>query len=148
MNKQKFQDLLNQTRKSKDKISQGVYEDLLSRIGNKEIALKVNELSSSEIISILKKMSDERHESFTIFIANNKNELAWKEYNENEIIKTHLPQTFSKEETEKLVDDYLELSSAVPSKKMMGSIIKYFKENYEGKIDMKVLSTVLNSKLT
>ena len=82
MNKQKFQDLLNQTRKSKDKISQGVYEDLLSRIGNKEITLKVNELSSSEIISILKKMSDERQEAYDIYIKNNKSEAAQKEQDE------------------------------------------------------------------
>lgn len=147
MNKKQIQDLLNQARRDNNTISKGVYEDLLSRIGNREILNKVNELSESDIISLLKKMSDEREESFSIYTKNNRIDSAIKEQEELDVIRKHLPKTLLKEELEVLVSEYLETLQN-PSKKMMGSIIKYFKDVLGNKLDIKILSEILNKKLT
>lgn len=147
MNKKTIIDLLNQTRKTKDKLSQCIYEDLLSRIGNLEIAKKVNELSSDEIISILKKMASEREESLSIFEKNNKIDLAKIEKDELAIIRNHLPKMMSYDETLIIVDQTL-TKLGTTSKKLMGNIIKNIKESYGTTVDMKILSVILNSKLT
>jgi uncharacterized protein YqeY len=96
-------------------------------------------------------MKSERESAIELYNKANRPELSKTLSDEILVINNHLPANtnscFSKEETEILVDDYI-VSFGTSSKKMMGNIIKYFKDVHGNKLDMKVLSTVLNSKLT
>ncbi len=152
MNKNIIKDFLNYSRKTKAASSQAVYEELLTRIGQVELSKKtVGDISNDEIISILRKMKSERESAIELYNKANRQELSKTLNDEILVINNHLPinmnSHLSKEETEILVDDYI-ASFGISSKKMMGTIIKHFKEAHGNKLDMKVLSTVLNSKLT
>ena len=147
MTKQQITNLLTLARKAKDTLSISVYGDILSRIGNQEIALKKLDLSEDEIVSVIKKAAAEREESILAFQKAGRTESMNKELDEWTVLNKHIPKMFNREESEELIDAAI-IELGATSKKQMGAIIGHLKKLHGNKLDMKLASSILGAKLT
>ncbi len=147
MTKSDITNLLNAARKAKNPLEIAVYGDILSRIGNQEIALKKLELSPDEVTGIIKKAAAEREESMVTYQKAGRKELMNKELDEWSILKKHLPATFSEEETEEAINAAI-IETGSTNKKQIGAIMSLLKKMHGGKLDMKLVSVSLGKKLS
>jgi uncharacterized protein YqeY len=147
MNKKQVEEQIKVARKTANKNAQMVYGDLLSRIGNLEIARNsAEEISEADIGKIIVKMIGERTESLKSFTDNDRTNLVEIEKAELDILKPLAPKTLGREETENIVNKVL-ADNSITAKKEMGKAMKALKD-LKIDIDFKLVSVILNQKLT
>ena len=107
---------------------------------------KFHELSDSEIISIIQKLSKQRKESADIYIEHGRPELAEKELSEKRFIDEYLPKMMDEGELKLLIQNiFTELN--VISIKQMGLVMKQLKDKYSGEYDPSMASFVIKEML-
>ncbi len=137
---------LKQAMKSKDKEKLMVLRSLKSEMRNYEID-KGGEITDSELINLIRKAVKSRQQSYDLYIAGNRKDLADVELNEMEILKEYLPAELSEEEVTKEVESVIaEIPNA--SKKDMGKVMKILREKLSGRVDGKTLSNIVKAKLS
>lgn len=144
--KNKINDDLKQAMKSKDKEKLMVLRSLKSEFRNFEID-KGGEITDSELINLIQKAVKSRQQSYDLYIAGNRNDLANVELKEINILKEYLPTELSEEEIISEVDFVISDFPNV-SKKDMGKIMKILRDKLSGRVDGKTLSTIVKSKLS
>lgn len=132
--------------KAKDQFKTSTLRFLLSDIKNLEIANKGKELTDDEVIQSLNSALKKRKESIAMYEQGQRKELADKEKQEVELIKSFLPKQMTPEEIEKILDKAIDKAGASNPKdfgRVMGSVMQKLK----GKADGNLISDILKKKL-
>ncbi|MBO7213970.1 MAG: GatB/YqeY domain-containing protein [Clostridia bacterium] len=124
--------------KDKDRVS------ALNVIITKAMALTIEkravgqELLESDIDTLLQKAEKELSEEREGFIKAGREENVVSLTNQIEVIKQYLPKLLSAEEIKAIIDSLED--------KSIPSVMKYFKQNYQGKADMRLVNTIAQGK--
>lgn len=137
-------DNLTLSRKNKNTIALEIYGLVYSDLKNKCIELRVNELSDADTIAIIKKnlkQLDEQIEMFTkAFNSTKEQRYQGTIYNlrdKKEILKKLLPAQLSEDKVKEIINSLED--------KSIPSVMKYFKTNYNGQVDMGMASRIAKS---
>lgn len=126
-----------QAMKDKDSVARSFYSVILNKIMLENIKKreKGGEVNDEDIANILNKTIkelDEEKQNYTKVGNTQEVENIDKQI---EIAKKYLPEQLSREEIEKIIKSL--------DDKSIGSVMKHFKLNYNGKCDMKLVQEVL-----
>ena len=120
--------------KAKDTATKDTLSFLLSRIKNKGIDLKMSEIPDAEVLIIIQKLIKELEDEKSSFEKAGYTDKVNSLTSQIEIVKQYLPKQLTeaeiKSEIEKLED------------KSIPSIMKYFKVNFSGKVDMSLVNRI------
>ena len=103
-------------------------------------------LTDSEAIAILNRLSKQRRDSISQYLAASRNDLASVEENELKIIEGYLPEQLSSEEIEAKVLSAIE-SIGAQSLKDMGKVMAKLKADLQGNADMSLVSEITKKNL-
>jgi uncharacterized protein YqeY len=104
-----------------------------------------SELTDGDIQKIIQKLVKQRKDSAEQYVAAGRQELADNEIAEMNVMEEYLPKQLSEQEIKDIVMR-LVVQSDIPCN--MGVVMKYFKENYSGQYDGKIVSTVAKTYLS
>lgn len=119
---------------------------LQSAIKNKEIELRPNAITDTEILAVIKKICNQHKESIEQFKNANRQDLVDPEMAQLAIMEAYLPKQMSRDQIEKLVADSIAELKAT-SVKEMGAVIKAVIAKAAGAADGKLVSELVKSKL-
>ncbi len=120
---------------------------LNAAIKNREIELRPNPVSDSEVMVVIQKLTKQRIDSIEQFRAANREDLASKEESELVILKEYLPKQLSEAEVKELVQASITEAGASTIKDM-GKVMKLASEKAQGRADNKLLSQYIKEKLS
>jgi uncharacterized protein YqeY len=132
--------------KSKEADRLSAIRMLQAAIKNREIELRPNEITESDILAVVKKMTKQRKDSITEFEKAGRQDLVDKEKFELSVIEKYMPAQMSLEDITRHVEDAIK-SLAATTQKQMGAVIKEVMAKTEGLADGKVISDLVRSKL-
>ena len=124
--------------KDKDKVS------ALNVIITKIMALTIErrasglEVTEGDVDSLLQKAEKELTEEREGFIKAGREENVVSLTNQIEVIKKYLPKLLSEDEIKEIISTLED--------KSMPSVMKHFKQNYQGKVDMRVVSALAKAQ--
>ena len=126
-----------QAMKDKDAVARAFYSVLMNKIMLEKINKreKGEDLTDADISNIIQKMIKELADEKENYQKANHTEEVEKLTRQMEIAKTYLPKMMTKEEIKK---EILSLSD-----KSIGAVMKHFKQNFNGKVDMRLVQEVL-----
>lgn len=125
--------------KARDNTSRAVLSIVLTKYKLQEVELKSQgkEIGDSELLSIIQKVIKELEDERAGYLKVNNQERADNVSKQMEVISSYLPKQLSEEEIKKIIDSLEDKS--VPS------VMKHFKMNYAGQVDMSLVNRVLRS---
>ena len=134
--------------KEKDSNTTNTLRLIKSAIKDKQISLrsKQENLSDTDIISLLQTLIKQRKDSIDAFNKANRKDLIDKEQDEISIIETFLPQQKNNDETEEIIKNIIK-ENKFTSIKEMGKLMNILKSNYLGQIDMGLAGKIAKSSL-
>tara|TARA_B110000967_G_scaffold201266_1_gene238320 strand:- start:85 stop:540 length:456 start_codon:yes stop_codon:yes gene_type:complete len=147
--KNQIEEKLKQALKEKDKSTYSTLRLVVSAIKDVEIANRSknkNNISDSEIMSILKKMIKQRNESSAVYKKAGRLELLKTEIDEIEVISLYLPKQMNNEETKNLCEEAIKLTGA-SSIKDMGKVMGQLKSNHSDSLDFSQVSLIIKELL-
>ena len=103
-----------------------------------------SELTDGDIQKIIQKLVKQRKDSAEQYIAVGRQELADNEIAEMNVMEEYLPKQLSEQDIRDIIFGRI-VQSDVPCN--MGIVMKYFKENYSGQYDGKMVSTIAKEML-
>ncbi len=119
---------------------------LLAAIKQQEID-KREQLTDSDVLTIVERLVKQRRESIQIYTEAGRNDLASKESAELEILTTYLPKQLSDEEVELIIQETLSSLDAREPKDM-GKVMAALKTQLSGKADLSRVSTRVRELLS
>jgi uncharacterized protein YqeY len=131
--------------RAKDKVRLGTIRMIQAEIQRVEVDERV-QLNDERILAVMDKMQKQRKDSITQYLAAERPELAEKEQQELEVIKTFLPQPLSDTEIAQIIDDAIAASGA-SSMQDMGKVMALVKPQVQGRADMGSISGLVKQKL-
>ncbi len=145
---EKIDEKYKKTIKEKDGNSINTLRLIRSSIKDKQIALrgKKDDLSDSDIISLLQNMIKQRKDSIDAFHKANRTDLIDKEKGEILIIEQFLPKQKSEIETKQIIEKIIQ-DNNFSSIKDMGNLMNKLKSDFLGEIDMGVAGKIAKSSL-
>ena len=125
--------------KNKDKDARGVISVVLSRyqLLDVEAKSKGKELSDSDLLSIIQKVLKELKDEQEGYAKVNNHDRVSSIARQMEVIYYYLPKQLSEEEIKEEISKLADKS--VPA------IMKHFKENFAGKVNMSLVNTIARS---
>ena len=102
---------LKDAQKQRNEVEISTLRMLLSSLKNYEIANKREPLTDEAVMKVIKTETRKREESITAYKAGGRNELAEREQQELEILKTFLPAELSTEEIRQIVQSVIDESA-------------------------------------
>ena len=122
--------------KARDQMSRAVLSVVINRYKNEAIELKAKgeEISDKDMIRIISKVLKELDEEKEGYIKTNRVEGASNVDKQKEVISKYLPKMLSEEEIRNEI--------AKLEDKSMPSIMKHFKANFDGKVDMGLVNRI------
>ncbi|HUB68776.1 MAG TPA: GatB/YqeY domain-containing protein [Candidatus Methylacidiphilales bacterium] len=103
--------------------------------------------SDAEVLAVVRKEVKKREDSIASFTQANRPDLAGKEQQELEFLRTFLPAQLSAEKAEALVKEAIAETGAT-SKAQMGAVMKAAQAKAAGQVDGKTLSQIVQRLLT
>lgn len=139
-----IQELLVEKLKAKDQLAADTLRALKTRIMNDQIA-KGSELTSEEILSLVKSESKRRKEAAEAFTAGDRAEAAAKELAEAEILSQFLPEQVSEADITTAIEAKIasEGWTAADFGKAMGALKQHFGNSADGGTVSKILKEKL-----
>ncbi|SEG56978.1 GatB/YqeY domain-containing protein [Marinobacterium lutimaris] len=131
--------------RAKDKARLGTVRLILSDIKRIEVDERI-ELDDERVLQVLDKMVKQRRDSIAQYLAAERPELADKEQQELEVIKTFLPQPLSDSEINEILDQAIAETGAA-SMADMGKVMGVIKPKLQGRADMGQVSKLVKAKL-
>lgn len=119
---------------------------LQSAIKNKEIDVRPNEISDSDILDVIKKTAKKHKDSIDQFKSAGRQDLVDKESFELSLIEKYLPAQMGEAEIKAIVENAIEKVGAT-SMKEMGAVMKEVMAQTQGAADNKVISQIVRSSL-
>ena len=104
------------------------------------------ELTEEQELKLLQRLVKQRKDSATIYLEQNRQDLAQPELDEAEVINQFLPEALSEEEIEKVVVMTIDELGA-EGMKDMGRVMGAVTKELAGQADGKTISTIVRSKL-
>jgi len=134
--------------KSKDAVTTKTLRMLKSALGNTAIdkKVKVEDLSDSEVIVIIRKEIKKCQDSYEGFKLDNRTESMCEEANSINILTVYLPKELTTEELAIIIKDSIAEVNAT-SKKQMGQVMKVAIIKAEGRVSSQVLSGEIGKQL-
>ena len=125
--------------KARDNTSRAVLSIVLTKYKLLEVESKSQgkEVGDKELLSIIQKVLKELEDEKAGYLKVNNQERADNISKQMEVISSYLPKQLSEEEIRKIIDSLEDKS--VPS------VMKHFKMNYAGQVDMSLVNSVLRS---
>lgn len=142
----KLQEELKQAQLDKDEVKVSTLRLLLSEVHNSKIQKGTEDLTDSDIQSIIQKEVKKRSESILAFRNGNREEMAQKEEAEAEVLKTYLPEQLSDEELKNLVAEAISQTGATGMSDM-GKVIGVVMAGVAGKADGGRVSSLVKEQL-
>jgi uncharacterized protein YqeY len=102
--------------------------------------------SDADVLAVVRKEAKKREDSITSFSQAGRTDLAEKEKQELEFLKTFLPAQMSPEKVEALVKEAIQETGAT-GKAQMGAVMKAAQAKAAGQVDGKTLSQVVQRLL-
>ncbi|WP_151703809.1 MULTISPECIES: GatB/YqeY domain-containing protein [Nitrincola] len=131
--------------RAKDKVRLGTIRMMLSELNRIEIDERIT-LDDARVIVTLDKMLKQRRESIAQYQAAERPELADKEQQESEVIKTFLPQPLSDSEIKEIVDQAI-ADTGASSMQAMGQVMALVRPQIQGRADMGAVSAQIKERL-
>ena len=131
---------------AKDKLRLETLRSIKAGILIAKTAENASEITSDFEIKMLQKMAKQRKESATIYVQQNRSELAEKELAEAEIIEQYLPKQMSEEEITTAVKEIITAVGAT-SAKDMGKVMGVVSKQFAGKADGRLVSEIVKKLL-
>ena len=128
-----------QAMKDKDQRARGIYSVLMNKhlMASVDARTSGKEVEDADMVRIIQKTIKELEEEKENYArVNNAEEVENIEYQKS-LIEKYLPQMLSEEEIKAIIDTLED--------KTVPSVMRHFKTNYNGKCDMKTVSTVLKN---
>ncbi|MGN0961389.1 MAG: GatB/YqeY domain-containing protein [Christensenellales bacterium] len=125
--------------KEKDQRARGIYSVLMNKYLLAEVDARTTgkQVEDADMVRIIQKTIKELEEERDNYAkVNNAEEVENIEYQKS-LIEKYLPQMLSEEEIKAIINTL--------DDKTVPSVMRHFKTNYNGKCDMKVVSTVLKN---
>ena len=147
--KNQIEEKLNQALKAKDKNTYPTLRLIVSAIKDAEIANRSkgkNDISDSDITTILKKMIKQRNESCEVYKKAGRTELLDSETKEINIINIFLPKQLNDEETKKICEEAIK-SAGATSMKDMGKVMSVLKSKHADTLDFSKVSLIIKGLL-
>jgi len=123
---------------------------IMAAIKDKDIVLKGNGdasgIDETAIILLMQTMIKQRNASIVLFKQGIREDLVKIEEDEILIISSFLPEQLNEQEIEDAVVNAIQLTQSV-SIKDMGKVINLMKQDYIGKMDFRIVSTIVKEKL-
>lgn len=130
--------------RARDKVRLGTIRLILSDLNRIEVDERI-ELDDARVLASLDKMAKQRRDSIAQYLAAERPELADKEQQELEVIKTFLPQPLSDSDIEQIIDDAINATGA-SSMQQMGQVMALVKPRVQGRADMGQVSTRVKAR--
>ena len=131
---QEIYDSLIQARKNHQELEKNILALLYTNLKNKAIDLRVEELSDSDTINIIKKVSKQLDEEIESNVKVNRTEKVSELNYQKNLIEKYLPKQLSEDEIRNIIFSLED--------KTIPSVMKYFKTNYNGLVDMSLVSKI------
>ena len=128
-----YTDFIN-ARKEKNELAKNILGLLYNSLKNKTIELRTDTLEDSEVYNIIRKLNKQLDEEIEANVKVNRIEKADKLTKQKELIKEYLPKQLSEDKIRELINDLAD--------KSIPSIMKFFKTNYNGQVDMALVSKI------
>ena len=141
----KIQEDLKTAMKRGERATVSALRLIIAAMKQKEIDTR-KVLTDSEAIAILNRLSKQRKDSISQYLAASRNDLASVEENELKIIEYYLPEQLSSEEIEAKVLSAIE-SIGAQSLKDMGKVMAKLKADLQGNADMSLVSEITKKNL-
>lgn len=137
---QMIEEQLTAVLKEKNQIAVDTLRGLKTRITNEQIS-KGSELTSDEILTLVKSEAKRRKEAVDAFTAAGRSESAAKETAELDILSRFLPEQLSEEQIAAKIDEQIAANSwtAADFGKAMGSLKQAFGNDADGSVVAKML---------
>ncbi len=136
---------MKEAMKAGDKPTLSTLRYLLSAVKNKEIE-KRRELADEEVLQVVSTLAKQRQDSIEQFRKGGRDDLVEKEVRELAILKAFMPQQFSAEEIQAVVD---ETAAEVGAEGMkdMGRLMKAVMAKLRGRADGRTVQEIVKKKL-
>ncbi len=132
--------------KSNDKVRLSTIRMIRTSVKNKEIEVRKT-LEDEEIHRIIQGMLRKGEEAVEQFRAGGRMDLVEKETQEMEILKSFLPQSLSREEILKVIDETIQEAEA-SSPKDFGKVMRSVMSKLAGKADGKLINQLVKERLS
>ncbi len=142
----RIEDGLKRALKERDSARVSVLRMLLTTLKNKEVE-KIRALTEDEFFSLVKTSINQHLDSVEAFRKGHREELAEKEEKEILILKEFLPEQLTEDEINREIEEAVVAVDA-KSQKDMGKVIKFLMEKFPGRVDGKVLSSMVLKRLS
>ena len=125
--------------KARDNTARAVLSIVLTKYKLQEVELRSQgkEIGDKELLAIIQKVLKELEDEKAGYLKVNNQERADNISQQVEVISAYLPKQLSEEEIRRIIDSLEDKS--VPS------VMKHFKMNYAGQVDMSLVNSVLRS---
>ena len=125
--------------KERDAVARGVLSVVLTRYKNQEVELRAQgkEIGDKELLSIIQKVLKELADEREGYLKVNNQERADAIARQEEILNGYLPKQLSEQEIRDII--------ASLEDKSVPSVMKHFKTNYPGQVDMSLVNSILRS---
>ena len=125
--------------KEKDKDAVDIYNIIISKLMLVNIEKKAQnaEMTEADCANVLKKVEKELIEERDGFVKAGRAETVASLDRQLEIVRKYLPKMLSGEEIKNII--------MTLEDKQIGSVMRYFKTNYNGQVDMKLIGEVLKT---
>ena len=131
---------------SNDKLRLSTIRMIRSAVKNKEIEMR-KPLDDETIQRVIQGMVRKGEESLEQFRLGGRMDLVEKESKEIEILKSFLPQSLTREEVIKVIDQTIE-ETQVTSLKDLGKVMKSVMSKLQGKADGKLINQLVKERLS
>lgn len=108
-----------------------------------EAKKKNRELSKEEVLTVISKNIKGVKE--TKELAKDRPDIIENCNRELNILNQFLPKQLTEDELKDILTDYIAKENIVKDKKMIGTLMKYLKDNYSGQYDGKIASNIIKS---
>jgi uncharacterized protein YqeY len=143
--KQQITEHMKEAMRAKDKVRLGTIRLILSDLNRIEVDERI-ELDDDRVLAALDKMAKQRRDSITQYLAAERPELADKEQQELEVIKTYLPQPLSDTDIDQIIDEAIQATGA-SGMQQMGQVMALVKPRVQGRAEMGHVSARVKARL-
>lgn len=128
-----------QAMKSRDSIARGILSVILTKAKLLEVELRTKNipLEDKDVFEIIQKTIKELHDEKEDFQKVNNLERVASIMKQEDILNAYLPKQLSKDEIVTIIQGLED--------KSLPNVMKYFKANYAGKVDMSLVSQIVRS---
>lgn len=143
-----MQEQLKESMKARDELKTSVLRLLLSAINYYEIQKggAGYKATNDDILSVIQTQVKQRKDSIEQFESAGRQELADKEKNELDILRTYLPEQMEENEVKRIVEETIKETGASAIQDM-GKVMGALNAKLKGKADMGMISQLVKSSL-